>query len=166
MKKTAANLVSATSLLLAGAAIIAARRWPAAAATFPTIVALLVGGLAAVNLAVINLGRNRGEADSAPLDLQLSRGSDQAGEGRNVAAIFSWLAGFLAAVFLLGFPPAALLFVLLYLRLEGRESWPMALGGAILTGAFIYLLFVLLLKTSYQPGWVLEWLRHHPARDF
>lgn len=161
MKRKVANLLSLSGLALAVAAIIGARKWPPAAANFPTIVAVLVATLATVNLLIINFRGKRGGLENIPLDLQLPPFADQASELRTVAGIFLWLAGFLLGVFLIGFPAAAPLFVFLYLRLDGKESWPVALGGACLTGAFIYLLFILLLKTSYQPGWLLDWLRHH-----
>lgn len=159
MKRKVANLLSGSGLALAIAAVVTARRWPAAAATFPTLVASLVGGLAMINLWLINFGRHRGDRAEPTLDLQLA--PSRPGEFRDVAFIFLWLAGFLLGIYLLGFPAAALLFVLLYLRLDGKESWPVALAGATLTGAIVYLFFVLLLKTSYQTGWLLEWLRHN-----
>lgn len=155
MKRKAANLLSVASLALAVAAIIAARQWSPAAAVFPIIIALLVGSLAALNLWIINFAVNWGGREEVPLDLHLSPPADQPGEVRNVAAIFLWLIGFLLAVFLIGFPPAALLFVFLYLRMEGREGWVVSLIATGLTGLFLYLLFIVILKVSYRQGWLL-----------
>jgi hypothetical protein len=77
------------------------------------------------------------------------------GEGRRLGALFGWMFGFFAAIYILGFPISIFLFIFLFLKSHGR-GWTASLFPAVLTAAAIYLLFVFVLKTELFQGIVFE----------
>jgi hypothetical protein len=95
----------------------------------------------------------RGEAK----DFQFSQDVPEREALKRSAAGAGWILGFFAAIVLLGFPIAVPLFVFLYLKLQGRESW---LFSAVFAGAvwlFFYGLFDQLLHLPFPSGWLLDW---------
>ena len=67
-----------------------------------------------------------------------------------------YLVGLMAAILLFGFIIAPPLFVAVFLRLRGKESWAVTLGGAAATLAMPYLMFETLLGLSLYQGAVVE----------
>jgi hypothetical protein len=59
---------------------------------------------------------------------------------------------------LLGFPIAVPLFVLLYLRLQGREGWIVSLAMTAAVWGVFYGLFNRLLHLPFPAGWLVTWL--------
>jgi len=76
---------------------------------------------------------------------------------RTVLAI-SWILGFFAAIVLAGFPIAVPLFVFLYLRIQGKESWVFSVIFTFAVWAFFYALFDRLLHLPFPAGWMRTWL--------
>jgi len=79
-------------------------------------------------------------------------------ERRRTAAILGWIAGFLAAIWLLGFTLGGALCTLLSLKAGSGERWPLALaltGGA---AAFVYFVFERGLRVPFPPGELFVWL--------
>ena len=75
-----------------------------------------------------------------------------ADEGRRVAAMFAWMAGFFVLFTLLGTLVATLAFIFLFLAAGKKLPWWGALGVAgVLSGA-IWLLFVRLMRFELYPG--------------
>lgn len=70
---------------------------------------------------------------------------------RELIAI-AWLLGFFAAIILLGLTPAIPLFVLVFMRFFGRESWQLSVIFAVGCTAFVYIVFVWLLQNELYPG--------------
>jgi hypothetical protein len=62
-------------------------------------------------------------------------------------------------ILLVGFTIAAPLYVFLYLRLQGRESWKLTLSLTASTFVFFYGLFVWILNTHFEEGWIFAGLR-------
>jgi len=61
--------------------------------------------------------------------------------GRSWLAALAWIVTFFIAFFVVGVFIAVPLFALIYLKVAGKASWLSAVLYAIVTGAFIYLLF-------------------------
>jgi hypothetical protein len=61
--------------------------------------------------------------------------------GRSWLAALAWIVTFFIAFFVVGVFVAVPLFALIYLKVAGKASWLSAVIYAIVTGAFIYLLF-------------------------
>jgi ABC-type Na+ efflux pump permease subunit len=57
------------------------------------------------------------------------------------AIFFGYLLAFMATMWVIGLIPTAGLFVVLFMRLEGRERWSVAIPYAIVLMAFIYVVF-------------------------
>ena len=81
---------------------------------------------------------------------------------------FGWCLGLLGTSLLIGLLPAMLLFLAGYIRFEGRERWPLALGIAIATSVAWYLLFHQLLRVPWPTtivGDLLPVLRSSPLTN-
>lgn len=119
----------------------------------PLIASGFVFLLTAIELArEIRDGRgNKGES------LQQEQNSEAVtpDEKGRLGAIYGWMFGFFAAIYILGFPISIFLFVLLFQRLHGR-GWMISLFSAVVTAGAIYLLFVVILKQELFQGIVFE----------
>ena len=62
---------------------------------------------------------------------------------------FLWCLGLLAAIWVIGFLPAVLLFLIVYVRFAARESWAMTLGIGLTLGAVAYLVFHYFLRIPW-----------------
>ena len=77
---------------------------------------------------------------------------------RRTLEIGLWIVGFWLAIWLLGFSLATLVMTLLYLRVGGRERWPMCLVLTACACAFVYGLFEKGLGVPFPPGQLFAWL--------
>jgi len=68
---------------------------------------------------------------------------------------FAWLSGFLVAIYLFGFVISIMLFIFSYMRLN-RLGWATSVITAVLATAFIYVIFVSVLRADLFPGIVTE----------
>ena len=64
---------------------------------------------------------------------------------------FGWMVAFLISMATIGIIPTVPLFILLFMRLEGREPWRIVLPMAVVMCAFIYVLFDQLLAIPWPP---------------
>ena len=64
---------------------------------------------------------------------------------------FGWMVAFLGSMALIGIIPTVPLFIIAFMRLEGRERWRIVLPMAIVMCAFIYVLFDQLLAIPWPP---------------
>jgi biotin transporter BioY len=62
------------------------------------------------------------------------------------------------AIWLLGFPLATLVATFLYLKVGGRERWPISIALSLAGFAFVYGLFERGLAVPFPPGRLLVWL--------
>jgi hypothetical protein len=68
---------------------------------------------------------------------------------RRGSIYFLWCLGLLAAIWIIGFLPAILLFLLVYLRVAAEKSWTMTLGISLSIWTAAYLLFHYLLRVPW-----------------
>ena len=143
MSRNASLALAVGIMLAAGYAVFAAKGWQWKAALFPLAIGIPLFCLAAVEALWTLAGKKAVTAESAQ---------------RGVALSWAWMIAFLAVIVLLGFPIAVAAFVLLYLKMQAKESWLFSIVfTAALWGAF-YGLFDLLLHLPFPAGWLLEWL--------
>jgi hypothetical protein len=64
---------------------------------------------------------------------------------------FGWLIAFMASMATIGLIPTVPLFVIAFMRIEGRESWRLVLPQAIFLTLFIYVMFDQLLTIPWPP---------------
>jgi hypothetical protein len=131
------------------------------------IVPLIVGGLA-LAIAVVGVVNqllpgehapaSAGLADDAKSEIQQSIHMDLESDTghlstptivRRAAVFFGWLAGFMASMACIGLIPTVPIFVIGYMRLEGREPWRLVLPQAISLTLFIYVVFDQLLAIPW-----------------
>ncbi|HTM08053.1 MAG TPA: tripartite tricarboxylate transporter TctB family protein [Verrucomicrobiae bacterium] len=97
-------------------------------------------------------------ASDAPVDVQLAARTDPALARRRTINIFSWIIGYLVAVWLLGFAYCVPLIVFLYLKLQSREGWPLSLALTATAWLVFYGLFDRLLHLPFPDGELFTWL--------
>ncbi len=130
-------------------------------------VPLSVGGLA-LAIAVVGVVNRFRSGESAPsgadladeakseieqtihMDLESDTGQlATASIVRRAAAFFGWLAAFMISMAGIGLIPTVPIFVIGYMRLEGREPWRLVLPQAIGLTLFIYVVFDQLLAIPW-----------------
>lgn len=142
MRVSGRFLFSAAIVLVAGWALLETRGWGIKAALYPRFVAIPLL-LLAVAESVFSLRSARRSAESS---------AEANDDTRKTAAIAAWIIGLFGAVILLGFQTAVPLFVLGYLRAQGREGWVISVVLAFLAGLVFHLLFVSLLHLPLPAG--------------
>ena len=148
MRNKASIALSAAITLLAAWGVGAAVSWPLKAKLFPLVIGIPLALLAAAEL-WLSL-RTRVAAAQPPDDLPRQVAL------RRAAIAAAWIAGFFAAIILLGFVVAVPAFVLLYLRIQGRESWLFSAVFAAVVWSSFYGLFDRLLHLPFPAGVLLD----------
>jgi hypothetical protein len=160
MRLKAKYLMNLTLVIIAVGVIITALRWPFKTALFPILVSLflLMGAIADL---LLNLFEREGDGpkETAAADFKLSEDIDPAIVTRKTLLAFSWIIGFFFLILLLGFPVAIPVMFFFFLKVQAQERWGTSL---LLTGSalvFFLGLFVWLLDTPFQTGWVFDGLK-------
>ncbi len=158
MKSSGRAWMSLAIMLVAVGIIISALRWPFKAALFPMVVGIPLFILSTVQfLKSAFLGK--GHIKEATIDFKLSEMEDKALEKKRTIHIFLWILGFFFMVLLIGFPIAVPLFVLLYMKLQGKEKWGVSLLLTFIGWVSFYGLFVKFCDVPFMEGWVQQGLR-------
>jgi hypothetical protein len=93
------------------------------------------------------------ENDKEANDLQakdITKGDGS--EVRKYVRAVLWLAGLVLAIYLSGFLIATALFILAYLKKEGRTGWLVSIASAAIATILIYLTFVSMMQVDLFPG--------------
>ena len=138
MRASSAAVFSAGLAAVAAYAVFTALRWPPKAALFPLVMGIPLLVLALAQM-VIDLRRPQ-------------RPEGPPGAGLTALAILAWMAGFIAVVLLIGFPLAVPLLIFAYLRVAGREPWPLSIALAAAAWGIFHLLFQKLLHFPFEAG--------------
>ena len=77
---------------------------------------------------------------------------------RQELGVLGWAAALVALTLGFGFTVSIPLFLVLFLRLRGRESWPVTLGLAGGGFAFVYAVFAVGMKVFLFRGFLMHWL--------
>jgi hypothetical protein len=99
----------------------------------------------------------------APLVEEAGPALEPAEERRRTANAVGWIVGFALAIWLLGFHIGVPLATLLYLRLAGREGWPITLILSAGAWASIALFFDCTMHILFSPGELFVWLGLEPG---
>jgi putative tricarboxylic transport membrane protein len=78
--------------------------------------------------------------------------------GTRALRYFGWCLGLLLAATVIGLLPAALVFLVGYMRVEGRERWGISLIVGVVTWSACYVLFHELLAIPWPAAWLGDWL--------
>lgn len=136
-----------------------AKDWKLQARLYPWAVGLPMLILAVIQVVLDLRGVGpKQTASDAPVDVQLAERTDPALARRRTINIFSWLVGYLIAVWLLGFSYCVPLIVFLYLKFQSGERWPLTIALTALAWIFFYGLFDRLLHLPFPDGELFTWL--------
>jgi hypothetical protein len=144
-------------ILVAGYAALSASYWSFKTGFFPLAISIPLLVLVILNLVLEFVGG--AEKASGPA-VEAEFTTDVAPEvaRRRVIETFSWIAGFILLVFLLGFPVAVPLFLFSYLAIQSRVGWLLSLILTATTWGFFYFLFQRLLNLQFEAGVIQTWL--------
>ena len=147
------SLFSLMLMVVAAYAVFKARHWSFKAALFPFATGIPLFVLAGTLFALDFIGGD--ESTSGPaVELELSTDVDPAIARRRIAGIVAWIAGFIALVFLVGFPIAVPVFIFLYLLLQSRVGWGLSVSLTAIAWLCFYGLFQRLLPLPFEDGFI------------
>jgi len=141
------TVVVATLLALA---LFQSRNFGRRAGLFPWAIGIPTLLLALVQLGKDTLGREKPKADLAAWEVAVAVPPEVA--RRRTVSILVWTIGFFIAIWLLGFSYSIPVAMILYLKLAGKEKWPMAIIVTFFTWLFIYGLFERTLSIPFPEG--------------
>jgi hypothetical protein len=148
-------IMTAAIVAVTGWMVLTAWSWPFRAALFPLVVGIPVFVMAIIELGLTLLGKVKGvEEESLGADFRLSDTLDSRLADQRTIQMGLWIVAFFALILVVGFPIAAPLFFLLYLRFGAKERWGIAIGLAAVAWLSFYGLFVVLLNTPFDSGWL------------
>jgi hypothetical protein len=92
-------------------------------------------------------------ADGAPMDFQFQQTDVSPQDVRKrTITMFSWMFGFFAMIWLVGYVIAIPLMVFCYLKFQSNESWRLSVTLTVIAFMFFYFLFVRLLTLPFPDG--------------
>jgi Tripartite tricarboxylate transporter TctB family len=144
-------------IAISGYVVYSASYWSFKAGFFPLATAIPLMILALLHLALVLFGAPETVGGPA-VETEFSNEITPAVARRRAVAIFSWIAGFILLVYLLGFPFAVPLFLFFYLKLQSRESWLWSTALTATAWAFFYMLFQRFVQLQFETGAVQHWL--------
>jgi TctA family transporter len=148
-------LFTLTIVVVLGAALWQSLDFGFRAGLFPWAIGFPVLALALLLLAIQALGKDKLPAGG----LAAPEPGIPAGVAiRRTVAIMGWIAGFLAAIWLLGFAIGGTLVTFLSLKVGSRERWPVTLALTAGAAAFVYFVFERALNVPFPPGQLFLWL--------
>ena len=142
-------LFTLTIVVVLGAALWQSMDFGFRAGLFPWAIGIPVLALALLLLTLQVAGKDR-LPDSGLMQAAPEIPSGVA--ARRTAGIMGWIAGYLAAIWLLGFTLGGTLCTFLLLKVGSRERWPITLALTAGAAAFVYLVFERGLNVPFPPG--------------
>jgi TctA family transporter len=148
-------LSTLTVVVVLAAALWQSRDFGFRAGLFPWSIGIPLLALAALLLVIQIAGKEKLPAGALAA---WDPGIPASVERRRTAGILGWIAGFLVAIWLLGFTLGGTLCTFLALKAGSRERWPISLAIAAGAAAFVYFVFERGLRVPFPPGQILVWL--------
>ena len=156
---TPRTLFSLLVLVFFGYLVWEASQWRLQARLYPWAIGIPMILLAVINIVQELRGPREGAvSDSVPSDFQLTQTVDRDVAIRRTAIILSWIVGFLAGIWLLGFSITVAGMTFGYLKLQSRERWAMSLILTASAWLVYYLLFERTLLLPFPDGKIFLWL--------
>src|SRR5262245_2881478 len=157
MHKKGNLLFSIFLILVAGYAALSASHWSFKTGFFPLAVSIPLLVLVILNL-VLEFVSGTEKASGPAVEAEFTKDVAPEVARRRVIETFSWIAGFIVLVFLLGFPVAVPLFLLAYLAIQSQVGWMLSLSLTAMTWGFFYFLFQRLLHLQFEAGMIQTWM--------
>ena len=155
---TKGNLLFSLFLIaVAGYAAFSASHWSFKTGFFPLSLAIPLIILVVVHLVLEVVGGSEKTGGPA-VETEFANDVPPEVVRRRVVEIFSWIAGFIVLVFLLGFPVAVPLFMIAYLTMQSRIGWLQSIALTAGAWGFFYFLFQRLLNLQFEAGLFQTWM--------
>jgi len=147
--------MSVCMAVISAGVVLNAIKWPFKTALFPAVIGISVFLMSITEL-VLSLFEKEGSAKHSAMDFKLSEDVDKATASRRTILIFSWILIFFVLILLFSFTIGVPLYVLVYLKIQGKEKWLIAIFMTIGSWIFFWGLFVWLLDTPMPQGWIMS----------
>jgi TctA family transporter len=138
-------------------ALLQSRSFGFRAGLFPWVIGIPTLLLALVQLVKDIVGREKPKAAAAEWEVTVEVAPEVAQQ--RTISILIWTVGFFLAIWLLGFSNSVLVSMILYLKIAGKEKWPMTIAVSFFTWLFVYGLFERALSIPFPDGLLLTWIR-------
>jgi TctA family transporter len=140
-----ASIFSFVVVAALAAALWQSRNFGVRAGLFPWAIGYPILILAIAQFVMDFTGRTRFKAEEVGTDAALPKGVAY----QRTVNVLLWTVGYFIAIWLLGFSVAVPLTTLLYLKIAGKEKWPISIVLSGISWLFFYLLFVWLLHVPF-----------------
>jgi hypothetical protein len=157
MHKKGNLLFSLFLILVAGYAALSASHWSFKTGFFPLAVSIPLLILVILNLVLEFVGGTE-RASGPAVDTEFTNDVAPEVARRRVIETFSWIAGFILLVFLVGFPVTVPLFLLSYLAIQSQVGWLLSVSLTAVTWGFFNFLFQRLLHLQFEAGVIQTWI--------
>jgi len=138
-------------IFIVGTGLWVGRSWPSETGLFPRTVGTIIILIAALSLFMELRKKKQIEKDPGEDKPVLTREIL-----KKARTDFGWLAGYIAAIWLLGYVPASVIYVFLYMKIKGKQRWLPAIMITIGAFAFMKVVFGILLGIRWFPGAILR----------
>ena len=155
MKLRPAALFSLIVLIFFCVFVYEAKEWRMQARLYPFAIGIpmLIFAIVQFILDLKGVKAKQSSSDGAPMDFQFQQ-TDVSPEDvrKRTITMFSWMFGFFAAIWLVGYVIAIPLMVFGYLKFQSNERWGLSIMLTVIAFVFFYALFVRLLNLPFPDG--------------
>lgn len=138
-------------LLIMIGLVYSAEDWQFQARLFPMAIGIPTVLLCLFQVAM-DLTKKEGDEAVRVMDLPVDRSVPVSVVIRRATNIFGWIMGLFAGIWLIGFVVSVPLFILLYLLIQAREPWRVAVTYSLIMLLFLVGVFELVLHIPWPPG--------------
>jgi putative tricarboxylic transport membrane protein len=148
-------LFCAVVVILLAAALWQSRNFGVRAGLFPWVIGTPTLLLTLFQLAKDMRGHRKVIAPSLETKVEIPANVER----RRTVTILGWIVGFFLAIWWLGFSYAVPLSLFLYLKLAGKEKWPITIAVTLGAWVFFYLLFERMLSVPFPDGLIFDLIK-------
>ncbi|MGE5818131.1 MAG: tripartite tricarboxylate transporter permease [Deltaproteobacteria bacterium] len=152
-----AALFTAFVAVVLALALLQSRSFGFRAGLFPWVIGIPTLLLALIQFVKDIIGREKPKAAAADWEITVDVAPEVARQ--RTISILLWTIGFFLAIWLLGFSNSVLVSMILYLKIAGKEKWPMTIAVSFFTWLFVYGLFERALSIPFPDGLLFTWIR-------
>jgi hypothetical protein len=155
---TPRTLFSLLVLVFFGYLVWEAQEWRLQARLYPLAIGIPMIFLAVINIVQELRGPRKEEASNTPVDFQLTQTVEPAVAVRRTLNMLSWIVGFLAGIWVLGFSITIAGMTFGFLKIQSRERWVMSLVLTASAWLVYYVVFERTLLLPFPEGQIFRWL--------
>jgi TctA family transporter len=157
LRFSSAALFTTVIAVVLALALLQSRSFGFRAGLFPWVIGIPTLLLSLVQLIKDIAGREKPKAAAADWEVTVDVSPEQARQ--RTISILLWTVGFFLAIWLLGFSNSILVSMILYLKIAGKEKWPMTIAVSFFTWLFVYGLFERALSIPFPDGLLFTLIR-------